>query len=382
LQLKIEIETTRIDYIYFMENHTMCSIIKYDDFHATYQKNIDKLQKIIMLNKQCTYDNMKELNKNHKINIKLLCKDIAQNLLIDIYQINESISHSNKLTLNNKMFTKSCKFYQDNLTYTDEIYSYNNLLHINHKLQMSNELYNSILNVVKIMNEWKQEIYYVSSFSDDPLLLSIIIPVKNICIVPIQIFHSSNVRMPQLVYTKELFNQWKNTLIGRVALTSQSYKLGTIECTYSLYLRNIHLNFCFKYTNSTHVTKLFTQIIQINKLIYADEGEIFWNWYGGTIPISTNISKQVICDKKMSISADNSGWVKYNNIPTYEYIDGIIHKKLNAIKCSIQLQDITYLKKILFSHVNNLNKMCYLNTLKQLNTIRHAHNKITDYYEK
>jgi hypothetical protein len=174
-------------------------------------------------------------------------------------------------------------------------------------------------------------------------------PSKTRYIYPLIICSKMSKNYPPLVYTKELFLQWQDTHHSKLVMVLQKLKLGTLSANYILLNETIFISFYFNFadTNVKSIV-LLIQTIKINKYIYDNEEAVFWNWYGGCIPISKECRENVFYDSGLDIFGN--GWVYSSLVPIYEGVTGIMYKKLENIDSKIFMYDCFQLEKIVVDH--------------------------------
>lgn len=135
---------------------------------------------------------------------------------------------------------------------------------------------------------------------------------------------------PILIYTDELFNEWKENVPN--AFIAQQYGLGKIVAKY--FVNNeTELYICFKFQFTKYINKEVTiaiQIIKLNVYIYDTAEAIFWNWYGGNVP--TDYSTWEWQYNDTGCNAYGNAWRNYAKVPNYRQVTGIMNEGKPQIK--------------------------------------------------
>lgn len=176
-----------------------------------------------------------------------------------------------------------------------------------------------------------------------------VVPSKTRYVYPLVICSKMSKDYPPLVYTKELFSQWQNTHNSKLVMVLQKLKLGKLSANYILLDGTIFISFYFDFADANVKSiVLLIQTIKINKYIYDNEEAVFWNWYGGCIPISRECKENVFCDSGLDIFGN--GWTCSSLVPIYQGVTGIMYKKLENIDSKIFMYDCFQLEKLVVDH--------------------------------
>ena len=168
---------------------------------------------------------------------------------------------------------------------------------------------------------------------DDINSTKFIAPIKTQYIYPFIITNYHDHNYPPLYYSPQLFNQWKNTEICEKVMALQRSKMGMIVGEYILISNSIMISFYLKLNNRKEKILFLMQSIEINKYIYNDRDAIFWNWYGGNIPIDNDTREALVHDTGLNIFG--IGWINYSNVPIMKNVTGIVHMSIDQINSKI-----------------------------------------------
>lgn len=205
-----------------------------------------------------------------------------------------------------------------------------------HKQHMEYQYKISKRNAIKKIIECtdQQVKHFIPMFEQvDSLLIQSVLPTSVEYIFPVVILHNDKAsKFPPLAYTAELFDALKDMKTIKLCMIAQKYDIGKVVAKYTLTGNQIFITFTFETVNgASYVVAI--QSIHINKYIYNDTDAVFWNWYGGYIPINYNVV-ETLCEDT-GINQFGNGWKRYINNPVYVGTTGIMYQQTNKIQSTV-----------------------------------------------